>query len=279
MALTYAQVADIVAGRLNLGSRDKLRIQKSIADALQIFSERIATDENKRHFILTPRTVTGTPTAGILDLSALITSNRIMIDKLHWGRIYNDGNKTFTSANVDTSSDLVQIIDNGFVRGLEVTLTTTGTLPAPLALATGYYIGMTPFDDENFFWFATDQNDLEGTIINLTTGGTGTHTVVVPDSDPAPLQYLSNPHFTSFNQPWAAEGSQDKYWWLIGTMLYAFKANNTPITTALQFNVPHTAALAEFGTFAPLSQLQDEFIDVVTELYAGSLARRSNTNE
>jgi hypothetical protein len=68
------------------------------------------------------------------------------------------------------------------------------------------------------------------------------------------MQRLKNPNFTSLVQPWA-DTIQDKFWWLIGNSLYCFKGDRTPINTPVEFNVPHTIALAEFGSSSPIGQL------------------------
>lgn len=44
------------------------------------------------------------------------------------------------NSNVDISSDEVTIVDHGYLTGQAVTLTSTGTLPAPLTTSTTYYL-------------------------------------------------------------------------------------------------------------------------------------------
>lgn len=269
MALSYPQAAEIVRGRLGLGPSSKLRIQKEVPNALQIFSERLATDENKRHLILTPRTVVGTPTNGILDLSTLVTSERIMIDKLHLGRIYHVGGRTFVSGDVDTSADTITITDNTIPDGTLIQFTSTGALPFGLGPGSDFYKGSTVGDTFQVF---TDSSLT--TLVDLTSQGSGTMSVITPlISDPAPMQRLKNPNFTNLVQPWV-DTTQDKFWWLIGNSLYCFKGDRTAINTPVQFNVPHTIALSEFGSSSPIGQLQDEFIDALTELFAKAEAVR-----
>lgn len=273
MSLTFQTVASQVRGRLNLPTSSKLRIQKAIPNALQIFSERIAMDENKRHMILTPLSVTGTPAVGILDLATLVTSNRLMIDKLHLGHIYNANYKTFSAAAVNITTNAITILDNGFYEGLRVTLTTSAGLPAPLALATSYYIHI--IDGAlGSFQFLTTQGDTS-TAVDFSTTGSGTQTIITPTLPMTqPLSELENPDLVNFPIAWASVDS-DKFWWLIGTNLYAFKGDGQPITTALQFNVPRDLILTDFAT-SPIQTLQDEFLDVVTELVRESEANRDN---
>jgi hypothetical protein len=61
------------------------------------------------------------------------------------------------------------------VTGLKVQLTTVTTLPAPLQLATDYFVIAL---DANTFKLATSlANALVGTAINITDTGTGAHTI------------------------------------------------------------------------------------------------------
>jgi len=59
--------------------------------------------------------------------------------------------------------------------GTRVRLTTTTTLPAPLAIATDYYV--IKVTDTTFKLATTYANAIAGTAINITTTGTGTHTM------------------------------------------------------------------------------------------------------
>ncbi len=89
----------------------------------------------------------------------------------------NAANKTFVGANVNITSNLVTITAHGFATGEKVTLTTSNTLPAGLALLTDYYL-VAP--DADTIGFATSQaNALAGTKIDITDIGLGTQTVVV----------------------------------------------------------------------------------------------------
>lgn len=78
---------------------------------------------------------------------------------------------------VSTGSDTFTVASNDYrwITGMQVQLTTTGGLPAPLALVTNYWIiraGQTTIK------FATSfANAQNGSAINITTQGTGIHTV------------------------------------------------------------------------------------------------------
>ena len=76
---------------------------------------------------------------------------------------------TFTAA---TSDVITTSADHGLVNDDTVILTTTGTLPAGLALLTTYYVLATPATDTLTLAAVAD-----GTIINITNTGSGTHTL------------------------------------------------------------------------------------------------------
>jgi hypothetical protein len=84
---------------------------------------------------------------------------------------------TFTAddtTDVCTYTSVVNIPSNILV-GTRVRLTTTTTLPAPLALATDYYV--IKVSDTTFKLATSYANAIAGTAINITTTGTGTHTI------------------------------------------------------------------------------------------------------
>lgn len=79
-----------------------------------------------------------------------------------------------TNAGVDCEVDLetssVSVPAHGYSTGAEIQLTTTGTLPAPLLVATDYYLIV---DDADTLRFAADVADaLAGTAIELVDDGT-----------------------------------------------------------------------------------------------------------
>lgn len=83
--------------------------------------------------------------------------------------------KTFVDADVTVGSDTITIATHGFTTGLVGRLTTTGVLPAGLALATDYYIISV---DANTIKLANSYaNALAGTAVDITAAaGGGTHT-------------------------------------------------------------------------------------------------------
>jgi hypothetical protein len=90
--------------------------------------------------------------------------------------------KTFTTANVTTGTDSIAISSHGFNTGARVRLSSSGTVPAHTAPPADAVSGLV-----TYFWIATDANNgklassyansLAGTAIDLTSGGSGTHTL------------------------------------------------------------------------------------------------------
>lgn len=88
---------------------------------------------------------------------------------------------TFTSADVATGTDNITLTGHNFVTLDKLQVTTSGTLPAPLAVSTDYYVINV---GANTIQLATSAaNAIAGTQINLTTAGTGTQTLNVRDED------------------------------------------------------------------------------------------------
>lgn len=86
--------------------------------------------------------------------------------------------KTFTAT---AAVDLITVSDTlwhrGSVIGTPVLLTTTGTLPAGLALNTVYYVINISTSTINYKLASTLKLALAGTAIDITDAGTGTHTI------------------------------------------------------------------------------------------------------
>jgi len=82
--------------------------------------------------------------------------------------------------SADTGTDIMTYtstanIPSNILTGTRVRLTTTTTLPAPLATATDYYV--IRVSDTTFKLATSYANAIAGTAIDITTTGTGTHTI------------------------------------------------------------------------------------------------------
>lgn len=85
---------------------------------------------------------------------------------------------SFAHTAVDTSTDVITVTSNESLQtGAAVVLTTTGTLPTGLSLATTYYVIRT---SATTIKLATNlANAIAGTAINITAQGSGTHTATI----------------------------------------------------------------------------------------------------
>lgn len=85
---------------------------------------------------------------------------------------------SFASGAVDASTNEITVAANdSFITGAAVVLTTTGTLPAGLSLATTYYVIRV---SSTVFKLATNlANAVAGTAIDITDQGSGTHTATI----------------------------------------------------------------------------------------------------
>lgn len=88
-------------------------------------------------------------------------------------------NKTFLPTNVDIVTDIIIINSHMYYTGMRLTLTSTGTLPAGLALATKYYV--IKIDNNSFKLASTLNNANVPTPIDITDTGSGIHSVLSED--------------------------------------------------------------------------------------------------
>lgn len=80
--------------------------------------------------------------------------------------------KTFTA---DSSADQISAVGHGYKTGLKVRVSSSVTLPGGLAAATDYFV---IFYDGSTIGLATSYaNALLGNAIDITTAGSGTHTI------------------------------------------------------------------------------------------------------
>lgn len=82
---------------------------------------------------------------------------------------------TNTITSVDTGADTIEHTFYGLLTGTRIQLTTTTTLPAGLSLATDYFV--IKVTDTTCRLATSYANAVAGTAIDITTAGTGTHTI------------------------------------------------------------------------------------------------------
>lgn len=81
----------------------------------------------------------------------------------------------FSTFTADAGTDICTHTNINLFQYTRCRLTTTGTLPAGLALATDYYV--IKISDTTIYFATSYANAVAGTFINITDAGTGTHTI------------------------------------------------------------------------------------------------------
>lgn len=122
--------------------------------------------------------VGNTITATDINLISFPSETRAVV--INSNNLILDGNATTTSrtlsfspSDVNTTTDIITIINHGLINGQPVQFSSTGTLPAPLSSSVVYYVVQSNNDT---FRLSTTSTGLG---INLTTQGIGAHTLTV----------------------------------------------------------------------------------------------------
>ena len=122
----------------------------------------------------------------------------------------------FVDGDVNVGTDTITETAHGLVTGDVVRLTSTGTLPAGLALATDYYV--IRIDNDNFKLAASAVNAEQGTPVTITAAaGGGTHTVTEQEQDRRALDvYMVNEIDVNLTQDDEITVYQGTSPWVIG---------------------------------------------------------------
>jgi len=138
---------------------------------------------------------------------------------------------TFASTDVSVPNNYVTIANHGLVTGQVVQLTTSGSLPTGLSLATDYYI--IRLSSSTFQFASTLWNASQGTAITMSGAGSGTNTVTSQyvegtqaDSKDTVIQAYYNPGL--FAQ--SANGVAN-FWFIEGDEVYTSSPNCKVIYT------------------------------------------------
>ena len=112
-------------------------------------------------------------------------------------------NNWLTITEVNLSNSQLTITSHGYVNGAIIQFGTTSTLPAPLILNTFYYVNVV--DADTFTVSDSYINYLNGVIVPLTTGGTGSQ--ITQQAEPSQLYFaawrgvtVDRPKTTEMNQ-------------------------------------------------------------------------------
>lgn len=170
-------VSGLVAGedRVLVGPRDGTAL-----DLNQLQTDTNLTSATETLIQCSTAVPTETPTSGTL---------RVLLNSGIYKRIRyqsasgNDytilTDDTFVDGDVTLGNENITLTAHNYVTTDKIRLTTTGTLPSPLALATDYFI--IKIDANTVRLASTEALAIAGTPINITTLNGGTHTVNVQD--------------------------------------------------------------------------------------------------
>ncbi|HHF7341051.1 TPA: hypothetical protein ACPSKZ_000682 [Legionella anisa] len=108
-------------------------------------------------------------------------TNAFQLSSLNQGMVWSGGSATFT-ANSATDILTLSSSNANFATGIPVTVSTTGTLPSPLAAGTTYFvirIGSSTTNPGTIRLATSYANAIAGVAIDLTTNGAPTNTILV----------------------------------------------------------------------------------------------------
>lgn len=132
---------------------------------------------------------------------------------------------TFTDGDVSVPSNYITISNHGLVTGQPVQLTTTGTLPTGLSLATTYYV--IRISASTFRFATTAWNAFQGTAVTMSGAGSGTNTVTSQyiegtqaDSKDSVMQAFYYPSIFAQSTSGIAN-----YWFIEGDEIYTSSPN------------------------------------------------------
>ncbi len=107
--------------------------------------------------------------------------------------------KTFATTDVNIATNVITLVAHGFSNGHKVTITSTGTVPGNLVSGTAYWVIRLTADT---FSLASEEDDAwYGTVRDITSTGTGTHTITTAEhfvvltdtASPSPNDYNTSP--------------------------------------------------------------------------------------
>lgn len=108
-------------------------------------------------------------------------TNEFQLSSFNQGMVWSGASATFT-ADAGTDILTLSISNANFATGVPITVSTTGTLPAPLVAGTTYYVirvGAASTNPGTIKLATSYSNAIAGTAIDLTTNGVPTNTILV----------------------------------------------------------------------------------------------------
>jgi hypothetical protein len=184
--------------------------------------------------------------------------------------VYND-TATFLNTDVDTGTETITITAHGLLNDDKVIFTSTGTLPAGLSTATTYFVINKTTD--TFQVSAT----LGGTAVDMTDGGTGTHTmrplqpinatggtgnITLTRTTSSPLANTASGLITKDSATRAGEGISTD----LGLAVGDYNINREDLAHILQVEFSYSIASGSFvpGSDSALGDLSVHIVDITS---------------
>lgn len=241
--MNETEVGILLEKRLGRAAVSRLALQTLIPAGLNNLAYATVKDPDKRKDLVTDRdsvstTIVASNSQYYANLSTLISTNGLMLDKLQFGTIYYFLTpQTFLFSNVNTTTNRITFVNNhDFAPGTRIWLTTTDTLPAPFTVETDYYVNYV--SAKVISLCLTYADAIAGTnIIDITTQGAGTDTATPQDFEI--VQWLGSPNQGSLTSCVPIEYVQG---WLVNNRIYLKNATSGTLKFASPF-IPTLATL------------------------------------
>lgn len=259
MTLTPRLCAEIMRQRLGLPDGKKAAgIIIQIPEALKIAARKIAADPSTRPLLMSDKTTAkiSVTAGGKVSLTSGYTTYRFLKEFIEYGQMYMLSAINFSTSQVDVSNDTITLTGDRVAVNDAVQFTSTGSLPGGLSLATTYYVRSYDSTTGNI----TLKADLATTSsrIDLTSQGTGTHTLTVTESADFPLQKLAGPQVAPFDRYLE---TLYRYYYIQGDVMQLFPRN---ITGQVAFAVPSFPAT--LSQLPSSTEAENIFLDTLFNL-------------
>lgn len=254
---TVQELAIQACKRAGLDPTHTLRVQTMVPAALSNLAKAVAKDPVRRNRLITdPTTVSDVPAAEgngyAVPLATVITEDGVMMDSLRYGTIFYEQSFDFLAAAVNVGFQQIAVSTN-FAQDQPITFTTSGSLPGGLVEGTTYYASV---DGGGTILVP---RDIDGDPIELSSQGTGTHTVSAATNDGYVSQWLGSPNQGNLTSNIPFDYT---YIWLIGEQLYTNRSLGT-----FRFAVPYQPTLDNFPDDA---ELEDDLLDTLVAIVLGA---------
>lgn len=182
--ITFDYTTDIctcVAHGFNTGDSVKLTTTGSLPGNLQLLTEYYIIKINVDTFYLATNhylATIGTHIDIITNNGSGTHSIYVYGSGMGWTLIDNfayNTDKTFAPTDVNVASNVITITNHGFSQLHYVQFSSTGTLPGGINAGQQYYVK--PLDVNTLQVFGTLQGAIQSSVLDITSQGTGTHTI------------------------------------------------------------------------------------------------------